>query len=226
MKDISLRQASIVTGIALLLMAIVAPIALSIYPKMIVSGDGAETINNIIANERSFRLGIIGLLVVAILDVLVAWGLFRLLAQVNKSLSLLAAWFRVVYAGILVVALNHLLIVLALLNGDPFLQAFDSALLQAEVLVSYNAFHSGWNIGMVIFSLHLLVLGYLIIKSGFIYKVLGYLVVLAGAGYLFDGVARILVGDYSLNIGIYTFAGEVLLIFWLLIKGTKLKEVD
>ena len=70
MKDISLRQASIVTGIALLLMAIVAPIALNIYPKMIVSGDGAETINNIIANERSFRLGIIGLLVVAILDVL------------------------------------------------------------------------------------------------------------------------------------------------------------
>ena len=45
-------------------------------------------------------MGAVFFLVVAILDVIAAWALYILLAPVNQGFSLLAAWFRVVYAAI------------------------------------------------------------------------------------------------------------------------------
>ncbi len=47
----------------------------------------------------------------------VAWALCRVFSPVDRGLSLLAAWFRLVYAGVLLVAVGHLLDVLHLLGG-------------------------------------------------------------------------------------------------------------
>ena len=51
-------------------------------------------------------------------------------------------------------------------------------------------------------------------------KIFGILLVIAGAGYLVDGFGAVLVQDYPISIGAFTFVGEVALIFWLLISGT------
>jgi hypothetical protein len=158
---------------------------------------------------------------VAILDVVVAWALYVLLKPVNKSLSLLAAWFRIVYAAIFVSALNNLLIVLQLLNGSDYLKAFETNQLHAQVMLSLNAFTDGWNIGLAIFGLHLLVAGYLVFKSGYLPKFLGILVVIAGLGYLIDNLGKLLSPNYNVTIAMFTFIGEVLLIFWLLWRGIK-----
>ncbi|MEZ0074172.1 hypothetical protein ABH927_003528 [Planotetraspora sp. GP83] len=53
-------------------------------------------------------------------------------------------------------------------------------------------------------------------------RVLGILLVVAGLGYLADGIGAVLVSGYSLDIALFTFAGEVVLIFWLLISGRRL----
>jgi hypothetical protein len=158
---------------------------------------------------------------VAILDVVVAWALYFFLKPVNKSLSLLAAWFRIVYAAIFVSALNNLLMVLQLLNGSDYLNAFETNQLYAQVMVSLNAFTDGWNMGLAIFGLHLFVIGYLVFKSGYLPKFLGILVVIAGLGYLIDNVGKLLSPNYNLSIAIFTFIGEVVLIFWLLWRGIK-----
>ena len=93
--DISLRKAAIVAGFGLLIMSILAPFAnFYVFPSLIVPGDGATTANNIMANELLFRSGICSFIIVIILDVVVAWALYVLLKPVNKSLSLLTAWFR------------------------------------------------------------------------------------------------------------------------------------
>ena len=180
-----------------------------------------NTANNIIASAGLFRIGIFIFLIVAVLDVVIAWALYFLLKPVNQSLSLLAAWFRVVYAAIFVSALNNLLIVLQLLNGSDYLQVFETDQLHAQVMLSLNAFTDGWNIGLAIFGLHLLVLGYLVFKSGYLPKFLGILVVIAGSGYLIDNLGKLLSPDYNITISMFTFIGEVLLIFWLLGKGIK-----
>jgi len=75
--------------------------------------------------------------------------------------------------------------------------------------------------GLILFGFHLLVLGYLVFKSGYVPKWLGVFLVLAGVGYIVDGFGKTLSPDYNLNIAQFTFVGEVLLIFWLLWRGFK-----
>ena len=151
----------------------------------------------------------------------VAWALYVLLKPVNKSLSVLAAWFRIVYAAIFAIALNNLMIVLQFLSGADYLKAFETNQLHVQVMLSFNAFTDGWNIGLIIFGLHLLVVGYLVFKSGYLPRFLGILVIIAGLGYLIDNLGKLLSANYNLSIAMFTFIGEVLLIFWLLWKGIK-----
>ena len=220
--DISLRTSAIVAGLGLLFMAILAPIAnFGVIEKLIVPGDAASTANNIMASAGLFRIGIVIFLIVAILDVVVAWALYILLKSVNKSLSLLAAWFRVVYAAILAFALSNLLIVLQLLSGSDYLKAFETNQLYAQVMLFLNGFTDGWDLGLLIFGLHLMVLGYLAFKSGYITKILGILVIVAGLGYTIDSGGKFLSPNYTLSLSTFTFIGEVLLIFWLLWRGIK-----
>ncbi len=183
--DISLRQAAIVAGGGLLIMAILAPLAeFFARQSLIVPGDAATTAHNIMANEGLFRIAICSYLIVAILDVVVAWALYVLLKPVNKSLSLLAAWFRVVYAAILGIALHNFFSVLLLLSDADYLTVFETDQLYAQVMLFLNAFSYGWLIGLVFFGLHLLVLGYLVLESDYIPKILGVLLMIAPVGYL------------------------------------------
>lgn len=206
-------------------MALVAPYAVFfVLEGLIVPDDAAKTADNIITSEGLFRTGICGLIIVIILDIIVAWSLYVFLKPVNKSLSLLAAWFRLVYAAIFAIASNNLLNVLYLLSGAEYFTVLETNQLHAQVMLNINAFNTGWQIGLIIFSLHLFVLGYLVFKSGYIPKTLGILLIIAALGYLMDGFGKFLLPDYNLTIAAFTFIGEVLLIFWLLIKGVKISE--
>jgi hypothetical protein len=91
--------------------------------------------------------------------------------------------------------------------------------LHAQVMLLLNAFNDGWLIGLVFFGVHLLVLGYLVYKSGFIPKILGILLMLAPVGYLVDSFGNFLVPNYDANIAMFTFIGEALFMLWLLFKG-------
>jgi hypothetical protein len=212
--DVSLRTAAIIAGLGLLLMAILAPIAnFGILPKLVLPGDAKATADNLMASAGSLRAGIVLFLIVAILDVVVAWALYVLLKPVNKSLSLLAAWFRLVYAAVFASALLNLFNVLQLLTGADFLKVLDANHLRAQGLLSLGAFQSGWNFGLAIFGLHLLILGYLAFQSGYVPKWLGVLLVIAGLGYAVDSFGKMLLPNYNLTIAGLTFVGEVALIF-------------
>lgn len=225
--DVPRRKAAVAAGIGLLLMSILAPIAnFAFIHGPIVPGDAAQTADNILASQSQFRMGVGFLLFVAILDVVVAWGLYVLLKPVNKSLSLLTAWFRVVYAAMFGGALVPLMNVIQLLTGAEYSAMFETDQLYAQVMLLLDAFDAGWNIALVVFGLHLLLLGYLAFKSGFMPKILGVLLILAALGYLIDSLGKILLPDYNLTIAAFTFIGEVMLLFWLFIKGSRLPEGD
>jgi Domain of unknown function (DUF4386) len=217
---VSPRTAATVAGLGLLLMAVLAPFAnFYVLGNLVVANDAKATAENIVASSGLFRIGITCFLVVAVLDVIVAWSLHVLLEPVNKSLSLLAAWFRVVYAAVFAIALMPLLAVLHLLSGAESLKGLETNQLNAQVMLSLSTFKSGWDLGLVIFGFHLLALGYLVFKSGFIPKWLGVLVSIAGTGYLVDSFGKILIPDYNITVAMFTFVGEFLLIFWLLWKS-------
>ncbi|NPE29485.1 DUF4386 domain-containing protein [Methanococcoides sp. SA1] len=224
--DISQRKASIVAGFGLLAMTIAFIFAdIFALQSLIVPGDATETANNIMANEGLFRMAICGFMIVIILDVLVAWALYVLLKPVNKSLSLLMAWFRLVYATILTFSLVFLVIVLLLLSDADYLTVFGTDQLHAQVMLFLNAFRDGWAIGLVFFGLHLALLGYLVFKSDYIPRILGVLLIVTGLSYLIDNFGKFLFPNFDVAISVVLGWGELVFMFWLLWKGGKIPEM-
>jgi hypothetical protein len=217
------RRLAWTTAFALLAMAVMAPLALYVVlGSLIVPGDPAATVANITESEGLFRAAITAFLLVIVLDLFIAWALYRLLRPVNSDLSLLTAWLRVAFAAVFASALIGLVDAAQLVGG-----AEESGLaaeqIQAQVMSSLASFDNGWiGIGLSIFAFHLFGLGYLLVKSVNAPTWLGALLVIAGGGYLFDGVGKILVPDYTWTVGMYTFIGEAVLIgwvFWRAVKG-------
>lgn len=192
--------------------------------SLVVPGDAAATANKIMANDLLFRSGVTSFVSVSFMDVGIAWALYILLKPVNKQLSLLAAWFRLAYAIIFGAGLTNLFNVLKLLSGANYLKAFEKGQLQAQVMVSLDAFNTTWNIALAAFGIHLLFIGYLIFKSSFIPRVVGVLLIIAGLGYLIESLAAFLLPNFDLNLALFTGWGELLLTFWLLIKGVNVEK--
>ena len=228
--DISLRKAARVAGFGLLIMLIPALFTnFFVFPSLIVPGDAATTANNIMANEGLFRAGIGSWLIVITLDVVIAWALYVLLKQANKSLSLLAAWFRLMHAAIFGITLLNLVFVSVLLSGADYLTVFETSQLHALVSLFLNGYNYGFSIGLFFFSFHLGILGYLVYKSGYIPRILGVLLIVSSFGYLIINAGEILLPNYpeiiTQVIGVLAFIGEFLLMLWLLFKGGKVPEM-
>lgn len=71
-----------------------------ITPKLLISGNIEQTTQNMVAHGRLFGAAILCYLITLILDVVIAWALYILLAPVNRAFSLLTAWFRLTYTTI------------------------------------------------------------------------------------------------------------------------------
>lgn len=221
-NEISQRQAALVAGFGLLIMTLFYLFAdIFVFQNLIITGDAISTAYNIVNDEILFRIGIGCILIVLICDVVVAWALYIFLKQVNKSLSLLSAWLRLVYATILGIALSNFIIALKLLSGADYLTAYEANQLQAQVFLFINTFYDVWAIGLIVFGLHLFSLGYLVFKSGYISKVLGFLLIAAGLSYLIDYFIKLLFPSFNLPISLVLGWGELIFMFWLLFKGGK-----
>lgn len=202
-----------------------------ILENLIVSGDATSTFNNFQNNDSLFRIGIFGFIIMVIFDVVLTWALYILLLHVNKNISLLSGWLRLVNCAVFAIALFSLFDVLQFLSGAEYLNAFSADQLYSQVMLSLSSFNYTWLIGLVFFGLHLLVLGYLIFKSEYIPTFIGILLVIAGAGYLVDSFANFLLPNYADYKDIFMMIvlvpgiiGELSLTFWLLFKGNKIPE--
>ena len=220
----SLRTAALIAGIGLLIMAIAAPFAeLYAYPRLMISGNAAEIAQNISANKSLFTTAIVGYLIAFLCDLVVAWALYLLLKPVNENLSLLTAWFRLVYTVIALVALLNLVTVLRLVNPSDILAVVQPDLVQAQILFALDAFRSHWYFGLLFFGLHLGLLGYLVFRSDYIPRILGILLVFAGVGYLLTNLKPFLFPGLNLDFAEYTFYGELIFMLWLLLRSSRIR---
>ncbi len=232
--DLSPRKTARITGFGYLVIIIAGIFAeFFVRSRMVVPGDAAATANHIVASEELFRTSIVSDLIMLLSDVIVAWALYVLLKPVNKSLALLAAFFRLVHAAIYGINLLNLFFVLQLLSGNHYLGAIETDQLNALVMVFLNAHQYGYDIGLVFFGFHCLVLGYLVFMSGFFPRSLGVLLEVAGLGYLVNSFARFLITNYEVYETIFTlvvfipaFIAELSFTLWLLLKGVKEVPVE
>jgi hypothetical protein len=221
------RRAGLVGGLGILLIAALAGFgALAVIGGLVTEGDPAATARDILDSEGRFRLGVASLYLVVVLDVVVAWALFHYFSPVSSSIARLAAWFRLAYAGVYLVAISQLAGVPGLLRDDGYATALGEKQVQAQALLAVDSYHDVWLAGLALFGVHLLLIGYLAYRSGYVPRLLGVLLAVAGAGYVLDTLTSVLFRS-PVEVSTVTFLGEFLLAVWLVARGRNTpSEVD
>ena len=140
--------------------------------------------------------------------------------------SALAAAFRIAYAAVFVGAIAMLADARRIAEGAGGASGLGIEDRDTAVLSRLDGFDAAWNAGLVLFGMHLLVIGWLLLRrSGVFATIVGALVLLAGAGYLADSVLWVLVPD-GLVVAQFTFIGEIVLIAWLVVGGIRSIRAD
>ena len=203
--DISQRKAARFAGFGLLIIAIAGGfVFFALNSIVIVPGDAAaKAFNEIKANEWLFVIFIASVLVMITCNVVVVLALYVLLKPVNKELALFMGIFRLI---------------------NTILFALNMVFLFIEPLL-FNFIHM---IGILFYALHILILGFLIFKSGYIPRILGVLLIIGGAiGYLPESLTYFFFPNYAwiISPGLTVASiAEISLGLWLLLKGTKIPE--
>lgn len=202
--SMSPRRAARVAGVSYLVMFALAIFANFVVREGLVDpNNAAATVANITESMGLFRLGLISFLAIFILDVVIAWALHIVFRGVNREVSLAAAWFRLVYAGFLGVALVSFFEVLQILGGSQYLGVLGAAQVNAKVMVALGSFESTWLVGLTAFGIHLVLVGVLAIRSRYVSKVLGYVLIAAGIAYVLDTIAHGILSDYESFAGLF-----------------------
>lgn len=219
---VTLRQAAIITALAYLLNP-VSYAEFTLYPKLVVAGNAAQTIHSIDAHGGMFAAMILCYLINFLEDIVIAWSLYVLLAPVNRALSLLTAWLRLVYTVMGLVGVMQLATAYRLIAHAHGTATLDSPQLQTQVDMLISTFRFGWSFSLIVFGFHLMLLGYLIYRSGYMPKVLGAVVSVVGIGWIVYELRPYLYPTANLEWISIIAVGELLLPLWLLIMGWRIK---
>ncbi len=222
-EGISLRQAALLAGFGYLLNP-VSYAEYSLYPRLVISGNVAQTAQNITAHGGLFVALILCYLINFVGDVVISWALYVMLAPVNRALSLLTALFRLIYTAVALTAAMNLVDVYRLLHTPGYLTLFGANPLHAQVQFLLDSFQWDWSMSLVIFGIHLVLLGVLIYRSGYVPRLIGILLVINGLGWMVDRLRFYLFPDAPLGYLFITFFGELIFMLWLLIRGWKIRE--
>jgi hypothetical protein len=222
-EGLALRHAALIAGLGYLLMP-VSWAEFHIYPKVVIPGNIQQTVQNIGAHPQMFAIAIFCYAVACMIDIVIAWALYELLAPVNKSVSLLTAWFRLVYTGVAFFSALNLVTVFRLVNTPDYLTVFGAAPLQAQAKLLLASFRYDWSASLIIFAVHLVLLGCLIYRSRYIPRIIGILLVIDGLGWITDTLQPYFYPNAHLGFLFITFLGELVFMLWLLIRGWKIRE--
>jgi len=213
-----------IVGVFYLVIFILGPIAFFLgRTSVVVPGDPVATVDNLMASESMFRLGMVAETVIVMIEIVVSAILYVLLKPVSKPFSLASALARFAQSVLQAVNLFTAVPALLLLGGAGYLAAFEPDQLNALVLLfmDLNAFVI--IIWGLLFGFHLLLLGYLVYRSGFWPRILGILLIIASLGYLAQSYGHILAPQYddllSTIVLVVAIPGELVFTLWLLIKG-------
>jgi hypothetical protein len=191
----------------------------SVRGKLVVDGDAAATAHNILMHEPLYRLGFAAELISAVCYIAVTLLLYDVFKPVNRSVSLLAAFFSL--TGCTIQALSSLfhLAPLVILGGEQYLSVFKVEQLQALAFMFLRLRTQASSVYMVFFGWYCLLIGYLIFRSTFLPRILGVFMAIAGLSYqlfLSPPLASYLFPYVVKPAGAL---GELSLILWLLVMG-------
>lgn len=193
---------------------------MSVGTSLVVAGDPAATAAKLLANELLFQSSTAALLLSGAFYIGATLFVYEVLKPVNRSLSLLAAFFSLVGCAIGALSCIFAIAPFILLKGGAVAAVFTAEQLQALTLVSLDVRLQANSMSFPFFGVHCFGVGYLIFRSTFMPRFVGVLMMAAGVGwltFLFPPLANSL-APYNMVPGMI---GELSLSLWLLIKGLK-----
>lgn len=222
------RTAALTAGISLIIMALAAFFSYGyVHGTLVNFEDVGATLENLMSSSMLFKAEILGWLIILICDIIVAWAFYVFLKPYHNHLSLLGAWFRLIYAAILGVAILNLLFASILTDQATSVQMFlETNQLQAQVMLSLAAFESVWSLGLIVFGGHLLITGCLAYKADPIPRWISILLMIAALCYMFTHIVALVYTHDNATLDVVMMiltvpmtVGELGFGLWLLFRG-------
>lgn len=119
-----------------------------------------------------------------------------------------------------------------MLIGQTGLSTADSTGKLGEKVMFYlDAFDMMFSVSLIVFGIHILLLGYLCLKSEYVPKIFGIVLIIGFGGYAIPNISNLKFPEYNDVMKVVTWIfilpmlGEVALGIWLLVIGLRRKQI-
>lgn len=178
----SIQKRSVITGILYLSLAVIGPLGFMILPNMITVE--ALTIGSSIRPSLVYLWFAVELLIIGI-EIFLTIYLWKLLNVYDKKLSLIAFIFRLLMIAVMVI--NSMFILAVAVSGGA----------NADVFIPMH--HQWVFIWQILFSVHVLIVGYIVFTYVKTYwRYLGVALLLGAVGYFLDSLNNLIGYDISI----------------------------
>jgi hypothetical protein len=206
-----------ISGYSLLLMAIIAGFAFGFaFPKIFNASQLDFVQSNLAGNLQLYKLMLLAILIVLLLDSLVSLTLYQYFKNDNRKIALLSGILRIVYTVIFGIAAFYLT------------KNLNHTETSKEIIINnFQLFQSIWSAGLIIFGIHLFLVGILMKLHQLIPKILWYLALIAGVSYVVVHILKLtltqseIVSNLEMILALPMAVGELGLAVWLIIEGGK-----
>ncbi|MYN09794.1 DUF4386 domain-containing protein [Pseudoduganella aquatica] len=190
---------------------------------LVVGGDPAATVRRIQESEWLWRLGVAAQMLLLVCAVALTWIFYVLLRPVSKNLSLLVVLFAITSLAVESVSALQLQSMLDTLAMAKYLKPDDLPQLHVMAYLTVLSHAQAFGLALIFFGVEILIVGYVIWKSGYIPKAIGVLMQLAGVCYLINSFSMVLSPALASMlfpaILLPALVGESAFCLWLLFKG-------
>jgi len=165
--------------------------------RLVVADDPGATARNIADSAWLFRAGFAADLLVFLADVALAVLLYRLLEPIDRTMSLLAAAFRLTQTAIIGLNLLHMFDALRIIDQADYLDSFGNGGAEALALSSLETHRYGYILGLTFFGAATMIIGRMAIGARQMPTSMGVVLMLAGAGYVVDAAMFFMIPGYD-----------------------------
>lgn len=203
-------------GALYLIVVVFSVYALTVVSSIVAASDPATTVANLTREAGRFRVAVVANLIATLCYIGVVGLLNELMRPVHAGISRIAMLFGL--AGCMMGALT----VVLELSGTA-MAASSGGLASGDLIQLLNvASRRGNSVGLTMFGVYCLLLGWLVLRSRFLPRVLGALLILSGVTWLTANLAVLawpdLGGELMWTVGVAAL-GEIAFTIWLLLKG-------
>ncbi len=206
-----------ITGWTIVIMAIAAGFVFGYAMPEFTSLEQEGFLQTHIQSNRGLYIAMLaGLVFIQVLDVIASYTFYRFFAKDHRIIAAISGILRFWYTLVFIFGTLYL-----------FRNITSDIVSDDWLLSNFNSFEKIWTYGLIVFGLHILLLGYLMKLHQRIHKILWILALLAGFSYSLTSSLKlanynpVFTENLEMILALPMTVGELGLAIWMIIKGGK-----